>query len=229
MKRIHIIIFLILLVPANFISAQGKQKKINLSGYVLEKSGTPIADAMIIVDGNRSNKSTNENGFFRLKIPKSTSTLGIFSLTHGTVEFLFDGSDSLTIFFDDASNIVIQNGFELDKVVDMGYGSVKKNDITTNVGSVNVKNNRSEYYRDIYDMIRGEVAGVRVSGKSIRIQGNSSMVLSNEPLFILNGTPVNSIDQIPPSSVASINVLKGAAASAYGSRGSNGVIVIKLK
>jgi TonB-dependent SusC/RagA subfamily outer membrane receptor len=77
-------------------------------------------------------------------------------------------------------------------------------------------------------MIRGEVAGVQVNGKSIRIQGPSSFNLSTEPLFVVDGIVVTSIDEISPQMVKSIDILKGSAASIYGSRGSNGVILINL-
>ena len=77
-------------------------------------------------------------------------------------------------------------------------------------------------------MIRGEVPGVQVNGTSIIIQGASSLTLSTEPLFVVDGIVVNSIDYISPISVKSIEILKGSAASIYGSRGANGVILIRL-
>jgi len=78
-------------------------------------------------------------------------------------------------------------------------------------------------------MIAGKVPGVDVSGKKIRIRGINSMVSSNDPLFVVNGLPMSSIDHIPPQVVESISVLKGPSATIYGSRGINGVIVITLK
>jgi TonB-dependent SusC/RagA subfamily outer membrane receptor len=81
-------------------------------------------------------------------------------------------------------------------------------------------------YQSIYDMIRGRFPGVEVSGKSIKIAGSSSLNVSTEPLFVVDGVIVNSIDDIPPLTVKSIEVLKGPDATVYGIRGSNGVIVI---
>jgi TonB-dependent SusC/RagA subfamily outer membrane receptor len=77
-------------------------------------------------------------------------------------------------------------------------------------------------------MIRGEVAGVQVMGNSIRIQGVGSLTLSTEPLYVVDGNVVNSISDIQPYNVKSIEILKGSSASIYGSRGANGVILIKL-
>ena len=78
-------------------------------------------------------------------------------------------------------------------------------------------------------MIRGQVPGVRVIGKSINIQNANSFMMGTKPLFVVDGTTVESIDNIPPQLVRSIEVLKGASASIYGSRGANGVILITLK
>lgn len=96
-------------------------------------------------------------------------------------------------------------------------------------GVINVRDSAVPVYQDIYDMIRGRVAGVEVSGRSIRIRGTNSLNVSTEPLFVVDGVIVREIDDIAPETVRSIEVLKGPDASAYGVRGSNGVIVITRK
>ncbi len=88
---------------------------------------------------------------------------------------------------------------------------------------------KSVTYLSIYDMIRNVVPGVTVAGTSVILRGASSISLDTEALFVVNGTPVNSIDNIRPQEVKSIDVLKGPDASIYGSRGANGVILITLK
>jgi len=96
-------------------------------------------------------------------------------------------------------------------------------------GVINIRDSSVPVYQDIYDMIRGRVAGVEVSGKSIKIRGTNSLNISTEPLFIVDGIMVREIDDIAPETVKSIEVLKRQDASAYGIRGSNGVIVITRK
>lgn len=91
------------------------------------------------------------------------------------------------------------------------------------------KNIKKKYYNNIYDMIDGEVSGVEVIGRSIRIRGIGSINSGTEPLFVVDGSPVMDISYIYPIQVESISVLKGASTAIYGSRGSNGVIIIKLK
>jgi TonB-dependent SusC/RagA subfamily outer membrane receptor len=116
-----------------------------------------------------------------------------------------------------------------DETINVGYGTVKRKNLTTQVGKIDGTNKKYAAYQNIYDMIRGELPGVQVRGKSILIQGPSSINLSTEPLLVVDGVIINSIDDISPRDVKSIEVLKGAAASIYGSRGANGVIMIYLK
>jgi len=91
---------------------------------------------------------------------------------------------------------------------------------------LNIKDSVVPVYQDIYDMIRGRFPGVEVSGKSIKIRGTTSLNISTEPLFVVDGVIVSSVDDIAPETVKSIEVLKGPDATAYGIRGSNGVILI---
>ena len=112
--------------------------------------------------------------------------------------------------------------------INVGYGSVKKKDLTQPVSKMDVKNSKYASYTNIYQMLSGEVPGVRVNGTSIIIQGASSFNSSTEPLFVVDGIPRESIDDIPPQMVKSIEVLKGTSASIYGTRGANGVILIYL-
>jgi TonB-dependent SusC/RagA subfamily outer membrane receptor len=120
------------------------------------------------------------------------------------------------------------NNQEGEERVDIGYGSVRRKDLTTPVNKLNIKNSRYANYSNIYDMLKGTVPGLQVSGTRITIQGTSSFNLSTEPLFIVDGMQTNSIGDISPSQVESVEVLKGSSASIYGSRGANGVILIKL-
>ncbi|MGQ9620019.1 MAG: TonB-dependent receptor plug domain-containing protein [Bacteroidales bacterium] len=105
---------------------------------------------------------------------------------------------------------------------------MKKREMTSTVGKINGTNPKYSSYTNIYDMIKGEVPGVHVAGKKITIQGASSFLLSTDPLILVNGIETHDIDDISPNQVKSIEVLKGSAASIYGSRGANGVILITL-
>jgi len=116
-----------------------------------------------------------------------------------------------------------------DEMVQIGYGKVSKDELVGSVSTVTNDDSNKRIYRDIYDMIVGEVPGVSVEGSSIRIRGNGSLLGSNDPLLVVDGSPVVSIANISPNDVESINVLKGSSTAIYGTRGANGVILIKTK
>ena len=112
--------------------------------------------------------------------------------------------------------------------INIGYGTVDKKSVVSPVTKVNSE--KDPYvYKDIYEMLRGK-PGVQVIGRSVKIQGGvNSLMSGTEPLFVVDGVTVNSIDNIIPQTVKSIEILKGSSASIYGSRGANGVILITLK
>ena len=102
--------------------------------------------------------------------------------------------------------------------------------MASKVSKISGSDKANANYTDIYEMIKGQVPNVEVHGKSIRIQGASSFIeASTEPLLIVDGIIVNTIEGIPPQSVRSIEILKGADAAIYGSRGANGVVMVTLK
>lgn len=114
-----------------------------------------------------------------------------------------------------------------DKRVQIGYGEADQTDLPYSVGTL--KPNENEFYRDIYEYLRGRVAGVQVLNKSIRIRGVNSMYSSEEPLILVDGSEINDISVINPQDIYSIDVLKDASASIYGVKGANGVILITTK
>ena len=116
-----------------------------------------------------------------------------------------------------------------DETVNVGYGNVKNKDLTLSVGKLNGDGEKYASYSNIYEMLRGTVAGVQVNGKNITIQGLGTTNSNNQPLFVVDGIIISSIDDIQPVQVKSVEVLKGASASIYGSRGANGVLLITLK
>lgn len=115
------------------------------------------------------------------------------------------------------------------EVVEIGYGKQDRGSLATSVSSVPIDERTTPSYRDIFEMIQGKCPGVRVEGTRIIIRGESTINAGKDPLFIVDGAMVDTIDWINPYDVKSIDVLKDASASIYGSRGANGVIIINLK
>ena len=230
--KIQVIIFLFLLTglssygPAE---AQKSPKKITVSGRAVDQMNSGVANAFVTIDGEKTNYKTNTRGYYKVKVKPDNTRIGIFTYSNGTVEEAINGRT--TVNFEFTGSVPDQNRFEPDpgdEVVNVGYGRMKKKDLTTSVSRIDGTQSRYASYRTIYDMIRGELPGVQVNGTRIQIRGVSSITLTSDPLFVVDGIPVTSVDYIQPQTVKSIEVLKGSAATIYGSRGANGVILISL-
>ena len=138
-----------------------------------------------------------------------------------------NGNTVVNIIMDKAWNNTGKQATKDNETVDIGYGVAAKDQTSNSGNKANLNNTRSKSYTNIYDMIKSEVPGVQVSGTSVRLlQGTTSLTSPTEPLFVVDGTIVNQISNfLSPTDVKSISLLKGSAASIYGSRGANGVLV----
>jgi TonB-dependent starch-binding outer membrane protein SusC len=210
--------------------AQKANKKIKIMGIVVDANRKPVEGAIIFVDNVKTDVVTNAEGSYSIKALPTAKTLTALSLYGEIKEMEINGNTVVNFMFDristKTSDAPINNNSE---VVDVGYGSAKKDQTATNVATSKVDANsaRTKSYSDIFEMIKNELPGVQVVGTSIQIQqGSGSLTSNTEPLYVLDGTIVNQISNVVPSQVSSISVLKGPAASIYGARGANGVIVI---
>lgn len=124
--------------------------------------------------------------------------------------------------------------YQDNEAINVGYGRVRKSDLTGSVSKIKVKEEDVSNYQDVYDYLRSRVPGLEVQGSGsnavVRIRGERSLIGSNDPLWIVDGQECTDISFIVPSFIQSVEVLKDASATAvYGSRGANGVILITLK
>jgi TonB-dependent SusC/RagA subfamily outer membrane receptor len=212
-RSVLLIALTIILFGPGTVSAQ-KGKKITISGQVTDAGNKPVAGASIFIDKVKTDVVTDQNGFYKIKVKPDAIEILAFTLLSGVSEELINGRTEINFILTNNPSGVTGSPSEPDK-----NGQVKP-------GVVEYSNSSGPVYQDIYDMIRGRVAGVEVSGKSIRIRGANSLNVSNDPLFVVDGVIVKTIDDIAPETVKLIEVLKGPDASVYGTRGSNGVILI---
>ncbi len=228
--RISILLFVFLAVTSfTGIYGQKSDKKITITGFVDDETDTPIADAIIMIDGEKTGNVTNSKGFYKIKIRQENKKIGVFISTNEIVEEVIDGRNNINFTF--KGSVPYQKTDKADpgdEPIDIGYETVKKKYLIVPVGKVDGTKSKYASYNTIYEMLRGEIPGVQVSGTSIMIRSATSLTSGTEPLFVVDGVPVTAIDNIQPQMVRSIEVLKGSAASIYGSRGSNGVILINL-
>jgi len=227
-------LIIICLFVVNTSPAQEKKQsnKTVLKGLVRDTEGIPIQNASVFVDGKNCKILSDADGLFELKLKKGVKTITVYTSLQGATEIAYQNQEEITFVLPSSSKILADslNEIKVKEIDNIDYINAHKKNLARNVSEINqntIKN--ADHYVTIYDMIRGEVAGVNVNGSTITIRGASSLVLSNEPLLIVNGMPVRSLDHIFPSQVKSIKVLKGTSASIYGARGANGVIVIDLK
>ena len=216
------------------------QKQVN--GLVLDESGEPVIGASVVVKGNTSlGTVTDLDGKFSLNVPENATTL--------VVRYLGKSEQEVTV----ASNVTItlqSSDNKLDEVIVIAYGTTKREGRTGAVASVTSKDIADIPATSVDKMLSGKMAGVSVTGQSgqpgsstsIRIRGTSSINASNQPLYIVDGIAVmtgdqndftntsNALGTLNPNDIENITVLKdAAAASVYGSRAANGVILITTK
>lgn len=189
----------------------------------------PVSQVNIIVKGTSRGIVTNSNGEFGIQV--KNGDILIFSIVGYK-------TNQETVTDQTSINIVLQPGVsKLDEVVVVGYGTQRKSDLTGAVGSVKGNTLQERPSTSVAQELAGRVSGVNVSVNSgrpggkptIRIRGNTSISITNDPLYIVDGV-ISSIEFLDPNNIVSIEVLKDASSTAiYGARGSNGVIIITTK
>ncbi len=218
-----------LIVLFNISSGQNTGRKITITGKVVDGTSAPVANAIIMIDGEKTDYLTDRDGSYKIKVGKENTKIGVFTSPDRMIEEVLDGRNVINFKFTGSVPEQYKGKRDIDnEVVDVGYRNAKKKTLTSPVGEI--KGTKSKYasYNSIYDMIRGEVPGVAVNGTSIMIRSTTTVNGNTEPMFVVDGVPVNTIDNIQPIDVRSISILKGSSAAVYGSRGSNGVIIINL-
>jgi len=229
MKTRVFLCLMILMVSFSISAGQKAGSKVTITGKVVDGTDAAVANAFILIDGEKTDYLTDRNGNYKIKVSKENTRIGVLTPTNGMIEEAIDRRNLINFKF--TGSVPFQNNekTEIDnEVIDVGYSNAKKKTLTGPVGEI--KGNKSKYasYNNIYEMIRGEVPGVYINGTSIMIRSTTTVNGSTEPMFVVDGVPVNTIDNIQPLDVRSISILKGSSAAIYGSRGSNGVIIINL-
>lgn len=204
MRLVNTLIFALLIVTS-FGHAQT-----TVSGKVLNHKNKPVSGAVFYLDSTATNVITNKSGGYSLIVPDSIKNIKVYSKKLGWLSSAYAKESTMDFMYLDTApadqSLTPPNGLNPDQ------------DKTT------------VSFRTIYDMMRGRIAGVVVQqDNTIIVRGINSIRNNSEPLFIVDGNFVQSIDFVVPNEVKSITVLKDAEASIYGSRGASGVIVIKLK
>ena len=211
-------------VPKVF--AQSGAGQLRASGVVVDEMGDPFGGASIVVKGGTVGTISDSDGKFSLNVPPG-SVLQIAFIGYKTVEVNAAANMS----------IVMEEDLEaIEEVVVIGYGTVKKSDLTSSISTVSGTTIEKNASTSIRDALQGRVAGLDIQAdryegenRSLNIRGTRSLNASNSPLTIVDGVPA-SLSDVHVQDIASIEVMKDASSAAiYGSQGANGVIIVTTK
>lgn len=219
----------LLLVSIMTISSAMAQKVI--TGKVTDSYGSPLPGVTIVVKGTTNGTISSSDGDYSLNVAEGAETL-VFS---------FIGMKAQEIAIGNQTNINVQMESDvigIEEVVAIGYGTMKRSDLTGSVASVSAEEIENEKPQALQDMLRGNIAGLQVGfsnnakgGGSMEIRGDNTLKAGSDPLIVLDGVIYQGgLEDINPYDIASIDVLKDASSAAvYGSRAANGVVIVTTK
>lgn len=226
-KHAALLLFSIMLAVCDL----SAQSQVLVRGRIISETNQPVAGATVSVKGGNQTVTSNENGEYQITAP-SNGTLVITSVGFPDLEVNIGGQTTLNV-------TLTSRATDLDQVVVIGYGTQRKADVTGSTVTVKGETLNEIKAPNIFNQLQGRAAGVDIvnngnqigTGGEIRIRGNRSITGNNNPLIVVDGMVYGgSVNDINPENIASLDVLKDASATAiYGSRGSNGVIIITTK
>jgi len=236
------IIFFFLLLTASLAIAQNRIVSGTVTGVA---DGRTIPGVTIMEKGTVNGTVTDSKGYYSLKINNNAKTLVFSFMGMKTVEIAVKDSDVINAQLEDEK-------INLEEVVVIGYGAVKKSDLTGSVASIRAEDLKRIPVNSLDQGLQGKVSGVQVTqlssqpggAMSVRIRGGNSIMAGNEPLYVIDGVLIesqvdmswigspsqNGLSSINPNDIESMEILKDASAtSIYGARGANGVVLITTK
>jgi TonB-linked SusC/RagA family outer membrane protein len=205
-------------------------QNVTVKGKIVDAAGIPLIGVTVVEKGTTNGTITNIDGEFTLSVPDK-SLLQVSMIGFTPREIVVNGSESVSL-------TLAEEVKAIDEVVVIGYGTVKKKDVTTSVSVVSTRDLDERPVISAANAIQGKAAGVMViqpngepgAGMVVRVRGNTSINASNDPLYVVDGVPMTEINFLSPNDIESMQILKDASSAAiYGSRGSNGVVLITTK
>ncbi len=228
---LHLKAYLLLVMMFLSFGAIAQNQK-QISGIVKDNKGAFLSNVSVVVKGSTNGVTTDDNGKFSISVPGSNSVL--------IISYVGFAEQEITVGEQTAINVnLVPDASKLEDVVVIGYGTVQKRDLTSAVTTVTSKDFLQGAVNSPLQMIDGKVAGLTVSNPAaadpnrstdVQVRGASSLSAGNGPLIVIDGMPGGDLRNIAQQDIESITVLKDAsAASIYGSRGANGVILVQTK
>lgn len=202
-----------------------------IKGKVVDETGEAIIGASVLVKGTASGVITDLDGNYTLNNVSDNSVILFSYIGYQSIELKANSKDLAKITLKENSEM-------LDEVVVLGYGNIRRSDVTGSIASVSAESISKVASSSVADALAGKMAGVQITTAdgaldaeiSVRVRGGGSITQDNSPLFLVDGFPVDDLSGIPPTDIESIDVLKEASMTAiYGARGANGVVIVTTK
>ena len=229
MEKLRLPLLFLLMIVLSTASMWAQQ--ISISGTVSDPSGEPLIGVSVTVPGTKIGAATDIDGHYSLSAD-AKATLRFTYIGYKTQDIAINGKNTINVVMEENSEL-------LEEVVVVGYGTMDKKELTSAISHVSEKDFLTVSTLDPSMMIQGKVPGVSITNTgagdpnnqaSIQIRGVSSRSAGLGPLIVIDGVPGGNLTNINPNDIASFDILKDGAASAiYGTRGSNGVIVVTTK
>jgi TonB-linked SusC/RagA family outer membrane protein len=230
MKK-QLLLIILLLYGMSAIAQNPKTRQI--TGKVVEaETSLPIPGVSIVIKGTNIGTTTDTEGKYSIKVPDESGQELVFSFIGYVTQSIIVGSQS-------EINISLQSDItQLNEVVIIGYGQIKKRDVTGAIVSMKTEDLTKIPTTNVMESLQGRIAGVDITrnsgqagaGISVTVRGNRSITASNNPLYIVDGIQYSTIQDLNPNDIESMEILKDASTTAiYGSRGANGVVIITTK
>jgi TonB-dependent SusC/RagA subfamily outer membrane receptor len=227
------LLVLLSVIISDSLAAQKANKKITITGSVVDAHLYPVANAIVLIDGQKTNVLTNPDGKYKIRIRMPAAKIGVVSFKYGIMEEYIDGRSRINFSYKD-------HEFELkpgaltevlsgEEAVNTGYGYTKKKFLTNHVKKINGRESKYASYKSVAEMIEREVSGVQVDGGNVIIYNSANLYGSVPALVLIDGVPTDDLESIKPAVVESIEVLKDASASIFGTRAYGGAVLITTK
>jgi len=229
LRRSLSLIFLTLAFLLHSLESLAQDRMIR--GTVVDENQEPAIGATVVIKDTQSMAVTGLDGQFQLSAPANAKTMEISYVGYETQTIQLTGKDVFHI------KLKVMD-LTLEEVVVIGYGTAKKGNVTGSIASLKGENIEDRSNENVLSSLQGQLAGVEISTNSgmpggeleVHIRGAASINASDAPLYVIDGIPVDDLNSLNPDDIESMDVLKDASSSAiYGSRGANGVILIKTK
>lgn len=230
MKNFNFRLFVILLCTVSLNTAFAQQ--IAVRGRIVDDGGSPLAGVAVVVKGTNKGTVSNDKGEYNIKVNSERDTLTFNFIGYTPQEKVVGKNRIINIKMADSS-------LEMEEVVVVGYGVMKRRDLTGSVASIQASDIAKVPVSSAAEAITGKLAGVQVTTTEgepgaeikIRVRGGGSITQDNAPLYIVDGFPSDlGLDGVDPNDIESIDVLKDASStSIYGARGANGVVIVTTK